>query len=212
MKLTKYEHACLVFDERGNKLIIDPGIFSKSFPIVKDVVGVVITHVHQDHLDLGKLEKIFADNPEAKLYTVEAVSDELKGRFSPIIVNGGEKVEVGPFNLEFFGGLHALIHKTYPRIENVGIMVNSKVYYPGDSFINPEKPVEFLAVPASAPWMRVGEAMDFVTTLKPANVFPTHDAILSDVGAAIHYRLLDSAAQTAGSQFQVLKTDEAITI
>ncbi len=199
-------------EELGNKLVIDPGIFSKSLPEVRDVVAVVITHVHQDHLDLSKLEKIFSDNPAAKLYTVEAVADELKGRFSPVIVTGGEKVEIGPFNLEFFGGLHAPIHKTYPRTENVGIMINSKVYYPGDSFINPEKPVEFLAVPASAPWMRVGEAMDFVDTLQPVNAFPTHDAILSDVGAAIHYRLLDGAAQTAGSKFQVLKTGEEIAI
>lgn len=213
MKVTKYEHACLVVEEQGKLLVIDPGIFSESLPALQNVAAVVVTHVHQDHFAIDKVRLILGENPEAQLITVQAVADELDPSFKPKVVTGGNEDTVGPFTLNFYGGQHAVIHASIPVTDNVGVFVNDQLYYPGDSFALPDnKPVPLLAVPASAPWMRVGEAIDFIASVKPTRVFPTHNAILSDVGAAIHYRLLEEAAAAVTSEFFLLAPTEETTV
>jgi probable F420-dependent oxidoreductase len=76
-------------------------------------------------------------------------------------------VTVGDFTLRFFGGTHAVIHSSIPTIENVGVLVNEELYYPGDSYAVPEGiEVDTLAAPLGAPWLKIGEAMDYVLAVK----------------------------------------------
>ncbi len=121
-----------------------------------------------------------------------------------------DKLAIGPFNLEFFGGQHALIHKSIPRAANLGVMINDLLYFPGDSFTNPEKPVDTLAIPVSAPWMKMSEAMDYLTEIKPRFAFPTHDAILSDVGKSLSDRLLGNIA--AGNNIEYKRLEAPVEI
>jgi hypothetical protein len=83
-------------------------------------------------------------------------------------------------------------------------MVNDLLYYPGDSFVLPEKPVDTLALPASAPWMKLSEAADFMTDIHPRLAFPTHDAILSDAGKNIADTLFTTFASKNDIQYQRL--------
>ena len=92
------------------------------------------------------------------------------------------------------------------------MLVNKLLYYPGDSFALPEGPVAVLAVPAAAPWMKVAEAMDFITQIKPRRVFPTHNAILPDTGMAIHNRLLGRAAESSGGACETINSGESVDI
>lgn len=213
MNVTKYEHACLVLEEQGKLFVIDPGIFSESLPALENVAAVVVTHVHQDHFAIDRIRRLLGENADAQLITVQAVADELGADFSPKVVTGGNTEQVGPFKLNFYGGEHAVIHSSIPVTDNVGVLVNDQLYYPGDSFAQPDSlPVSLLAVPASAPWMRVGEAIDFIAAVKPGRVFPTHNAILSEVGAAIHYRLLEDAASAVQAQFIFLQPGDSTTV
>jgi L-ascorbate metabolism protein UlaG (beta-lactamase superfamily) len=212
MKITKYEHACLDIEVDGKRLIIDPGVFTTSVPNFDNITAVVVTHVHPDHLDVEKLKAIYLQNPEVLIYTVQAVADQVKDTVPLTVVTGGHKTTTGPFQLEFAGGQHAVIHKSYPTTDNVGVTVNSKLYYPGDSFSVPHAPTEVLAVPASAPWLKLGEAMDFIVALKPKTVFPTHNAILSDIGTTIHGNMLTSAAAAVAANYITLKPGESITV
>ena len=50
------------------------------------------------------------------------------------------------------------------------------LYYPGDSYAVPTgRAVPLLAAPVGAPWLKIGEAMDFVLAVRPARAFGTHD-------------------------------------
>jgi hypothetical protein len=42
--------------------------------------------------------------------------------------------------------------------------------------------VDTLLVPASGPWLKLGEAIEFVRTVRPARAFPIHDAHFNDAG------------------------------
>jgi L-ascorbate metabolism protein UlaG (beta-lactamase superfamily) len=212
MKITKYEHACLVMEEQGQKLLVDPGIFSTSCTDFNNVTAVIVTHVHPDHLDKEKLTAIQAASPGVNIYTVQDVAKKLKGSIPVTVVTSGSKVEAGLFKLEFFGSQHAVIHESIPVTDNVGIMVNSKLYYPGDSFTLPHQPVDTLAVPASAPWLRVGEAMDFITAVKPKQVFPTHNAILSEIGSSIYDHWLNMACTSVAAKYLTPKPGDFINL
>jgi L-ascorbate metabolism protein UlaG (beta-lactamase superfamily) len=207
MKLTKYAHACAVLEEQGKRLVIDPGVFTE-LPDLTDVVAIIITHVHPDHVSPELLQRVLAANPQAIVFSTDETAAE-HGRFPITTVTAGQTVTIGPFKLMFTGGVHAKIHDSLPRNHNVGVIVNDGVlYFPGDSFVIPEVPVQTLLIPAAAPWMRIGEAIDFLAAVKPQRAIPTHDAILSEQGKQIH----DSHLNNKGIVYQRLAPGESIEI
>lgn len=203
MKITKYEHACFTVEQDGQILVVDPGAYTTDFTTPDNVVGVVITHEHPDHMDLAHLQAITTANPTAVIIAHQDITSQLD-RFRTQTVVAGEGFRLGDFTLEFFGGKHATIHADVPIIANLGVMINGRIYYPGDSFSLPERAVEVLALPVSAPWMRLSEAVDFVRTVKPKLIFPTHDAILSDVGKGLPDRLIPSLTENLAVSYQRL--------
>lgn len=211
MTITKYEHACLVIEEAGSKLVIDPGSFSTSLPKLEKVTAVVLTHVHGDHVDERRVKQIITDNPDIKVFSTREVADTFPN-LRPIVVEAGTMQQIGPFTLAFFGGKHAIIHPSRPRAQNVGVLVNSIFYYPGDSFSLPGRPIKVLAAPAAAPWLKISEAMDFITAVKAERAFPIHDAVLSEIGLRMADNMLEPVAKDAGTTYQRLKTGQSITV
>ncbi|MEQ1736917.1 MAG: MBL fold metallo-hydrolase, partial [Rhodoglobus sp.] len=49
MKVTKFEHACLVVQKADSQLVIDPGGYTPPRTDLFDVVAVGITLAHADH-------------------------------------------------------------------------------------------------------------------------------------------------------------------
>lgn len=46
MKITKYEHSCVVIEEKGEKLVIDPGELT-ALPTLTYVRAIIFTHVRR---------------------------------------------------------------------------------------------------------------------------------------------------------------------
>jgi len=211
MKLTKYVHACMVLEENGKRLVIDPGGFTPDFGGTDNIAAIVVTHVHQDHYNADHLDAIFAANPEATLYTTQEVIDQYR-KGNSVIAQDGQTATVGPFTLAFTGDLHALVHQSIPRIHNIAVSVNDVFFYPGDSYTIPAATPTILAVPLDAPWMRISESMDYVTRVKPQQAFGTHDALLSDAGHSVYGGALQQAAQGAGVKYTALKPNDSIEL
>jgi len=204
MKLTKYQHACFTVEDDGKLLVVDPGTFSTDFLPPEHTVAVVITHEHADHFDHDQIAAIVDKNPDVVILAHESITSQIvTGAVQS--VKEGDMVTVGPFNLELFGGKHAVIHPKTPIVANLGVMINELLYYPGDSFVLPGKAVDTLALPASAPWMKISEAMDYLSVIKPRLAFPTHDAILSDAGKSIADAWLAKAASDSNAEYNRLE-------
>jgi glyoxylase-like metal-dependent hydrolase (beta-lactamase superfamily II) len=209
MQITKYEHACVVIQEDGKKLVIDPGNMTTTFGQLEAIVAVVVTHQHGDHFDKNHLEAIIQANPDVQIFMPhDAAAQWNDPHVTP--VTGGEEKLVHPFTLKFYGELHALHHESLPRPENVGVLVNDTLYHPGDSFTLPETEVPVLALPGSAPWLKVGEAIDFLTAVHPGKCFIIHDAVLSEKGRAIHVSILSQTAEKAGTAFANLLPGDSL--
>ena len=211
MKLTKFEHSCLIIEVSGSRLIIDPGVFTMPLGDIGDVVAVVITHEHGDHWTPDQLQRIIDRNPDVKIYGPAGVVAAAKD-FTVEKVAGGDVIEIEPFNLKFFGEKHAVIHESIPTIDNVGVLVNDELYYPGDSFTLPGVAVGTLAAPAGAPWLKIGEAMDFVLAVKPKRALPVHEMVLSVAGKGMTNDRLSWATTKGGGEFFVLEPGEELDL
>ena len=184
MKLTKFQHACFVVEKDGNSIVVDPGNLTHDFIMPKRVAAVFITHNHGDHLDNQLVITILRANPKAILLAHESILADYKNENTQA-VTVGETVDAGGISLKFVGGTHEPIDIAIPTPPNIGVIIENRLYYPGDSYFAPEQTITELLLPISAPWLTIGKAMDLVRILKPANTFPTHDAILSTEGQAL---------------------------
>jgi L-ascorbate metabolism protein UlaG (beta-lactamase superfamily) len=204
MRVIKYEHAALRLEKEGSALVVDPGGFARPVP-TDDVVAVVLTHEHPDHWTPEQLDRLLAANPGIPVFAPEGVARAAEG-YDITVVAPGETREAGPFTLRFFGGVHAVIHSSIPVVENVGVLVDGAFYYPGDSYAVPEGvEVELLAAPIGAPWLKIGEAMDFVLAVAPRRSFGTHEGTLSPAGLAMHRQRLTWATAQGGGEFLTLE-------
>lgn len=211
MRVTKHEHACLEIEHSGDTLILDPGGYTTLLVGVTNVIGVVITHEHADHWSEDQLELIIKNNPDVRLFGPAGVAAAAV-RFPIETVSDGDTIEIEPFTLRFFGEKHAVIHESIPIIDNVGVLINDALYYAGDSYTNPGVPVETLAAPAGAPWLKIGDVMDYVTEISPKRAFPVHEMVLSTIGKNLSNARIKAAVEAVGGEFFALEPGEAIDL
>lgn len=212
MRLTKLEHACLVLENAGKTLIVDPGSFTTPLVGTNDVVAIVITHEHADHWTEDQLNRILERNPDARIFGPAGVAAAAPG-FAITTAADGDTIDVEPFTLRFFGHKHAVIHSSIPVVDNVGVQINDVLYYAGDSFTVPEGvTVDTLAVPSGAPWLKIGEVMDFVAAVKPRRSFPTHEMLLSVSGKSLSNSRIQGATEDGGGEFFALEPGDTLDL
>lgn len=181
MEIQKLGHACLlVTTDEGNRVLLDPGTFSAGFEDLTDLSGILLTHQHADHLDLDRARPLLSANPGAVLMADPDSAVTLTGLgFTVTAAEHGEVYDVGGVRVEALGRTHAVIHADIPQIPNVGYLIADRLLHPGDALTVPERPIELLALPAGAPWLKSGEAIDYLRAVAPARAFPIHERTLA---------------------------------
>ena len=179
MNIQKIGHCCLVIDTKGTRIVTDPGSFTaEENKNLKNVDFVLFTHEHQDHYHLESLKVIIENNPKVIVYANDSLSEILKTENIPhMTILHGETIMLGEIEINGIGEKHAEIHSSIPLSGNIGFMIDQRLWYPGDAFTNPERPVEILALPVSGPWLKISEVIDYALLIKPKVVIPVHDNI-----------------------------------
>ena len=90
---------------------------------------------------------------------------------------------------------------------NNGYVIDERVLHPGDAFIKPPESVEVLLLPVGGPWMKVGEAIDYLRAVDPRVVIPIHQAGLAPVHQNLHYSLLKNLGP---ANCEVLVLDQGV--
>jgi L-ascorbate metabolism protein UlaG (beta-lactamase superfamily) len=211
MKITKHGHACLEVELDSQTLIIDPGSYTEELTGLGNVVAVVITHKHDDHCDEAKIVKIKEANPDVQIFGTSEVAARLES-LKVTTVYHGDYYEVGSFKLEFFGDMHQIIHKSIPLIQNTAVLVNGDLYYAGDSYTPPDQKIKVLACPTSAPWLKIGDVMDYIQEIKPGICFPTHNALLSQLGHDLNNSRVKQVTEENGGEFRYLEVGQSLEV
>lgn len=208
MRVSKHEHACLVIEEQGQTLVVDPGMYSQELPELTNVVALTLSHIHDDHSFRPHVEKLLEDFPQIRVFGTQEVAEKLDGLAVEVVYHG-DRHQVGPFTLDFYGYFHQEIHSSIALVQNFGLMVNSELYYPGDSYTVPEVQVGTLACPSSAPWLRIGDVIDFLSEVRPRRSFPTHNALLSEPGHKLQNSRIQELTEGFGGEFRYLEVGQS---
>ena len=211
MRLTKLEHSCLILDEAGDRLVLDPGSFTTPLTDTSGITVVVLTHEHGDHASIDQLERIREQSPDARILGTAGCA-ALAPELGIEVVSPGDRVEVGAFRIEFSGGEHALIHESVPSVENLAVRINDDFYTPADSFQLPERPVRVLAVPTGAPWLTIKHVIDYIVAAAPAITIPVHEMVLSRAGIQLQHSRMRTATEQCGGRFLPLEPNESVDL
>lgn len=214
IELTTWGHAGIRLERDGARLAVDPGAFTD--PRVLDgATAVLITHEHPDHVVPDRLAPVLAGSG-AEVWAPTPVAEALlaagasAGRVRTVAP--GEEFAAAGFAVRTLGGSHAVVHPALAPVANVAYLLDGVVLHPGDSFtpVPGGTAVRVLALPVSAPWMKVAEAVDYALQVSPDTVVPIHDAMLTDAGRALVDRVVGGL--TGRSTYRRLAPGEPIAV
>ena len=181
MKVTKLGHCCLIIETSGKRIMTDPGSYTVAEQAQeKNIDLILITHEHGDHLHIDSLKKVLINNPNIKIITNSDVGKLLNeaGIKYEVLENKVTQKILG-IELEAHDCRHEEIFEEIGQVKNTGYFIDKRLFYPGDAFYNPGKPVDILALPVAGPWTRVKDAIKYALDVKPRICFPVHDGMLS---------------------------------
>ncbi|OBH15094.1 MBL fold metallo-hydrolase [Mycolicibacter terrae] len=210
MRLTHFGHSCLLADFVDTTVLFDPGNFSHGFEGITGLSAILITHQHPDHVDVERLPALLDANPDAALYADPQTAAQLGPPWRA--VHAGDSFDLGSLRVRGVGGQHAVIHPEIPMIDNISYLVGdaghpARLMHPGDALFVPDEPVDVLAAPAAAPWMKISEAVDYLRAVAPRAAVPIHQGIIAaDARGIYHGRL----AEMGRTDFQVLPAESAV--
>ena len=197
----------MLVEENGLTILTDPGTYSENQNEARGIDIILITHEHQDHLHIDSLKKILEYNPTAKIFTNKGVGALLeKEHIAYTLCEDGESINEKNILIEGFGKKHATMHPDLPLVDNTGYFIANKLFYPGDAFTNPQKPVEILALPVAGPWLKLSEAIEYAKEIHPGICFPVHEGILKSPGSV--HKIPPTILEPLGITFKVLTYGE----
>ncbi len=211
MRITKFGHACVRVEHDGTTVLLDPGMFTE-VGALEGADAVLITHEHADHYLAEHLR-----STDAAIFTIEAVAARIREDAPDVaervtVVAPGESFDAG-LPVRAVGELHAVIHPEYPRFTNSGYVLTlgeTKVFHPGDALTGPGEEVDLLFLPVSAPWLRIGDAIDFARDVGARRNLAIHDRVYSEIGLGMVGAHLANFLAPAGQEYVRLADGEEL--
>lgn len=178
MNITKIGHCCLLIETNGRRILTDPGVFTAEEHVLDTIDLIIITHEHGDHIHVESLQLLLQQNPNAQVVTNSGVGELLDAAgITYEVLEGTATAEFLGIALEACDATHAEIFEDYNLVQNTGYFINKRLFYPGDAYAQPNKPIDILALPAGGPWCRTTDTLHYALKVRPKVAFPVHDAI-----------------------------------
>lgn len=177
MKVTKYPQSCLILEENGKRLVIDPGSLVSAKYQAQDlgtVDAILITHEHPDHADPHLVQAMAMSGVPV---VANRSAANVLGEIVTKVVNDNEKFEVADMQITARELPHCLMADGSPGPQNTGYVVNSAFFHAGDGVYLEGLQVAAAAIPLAGPDISPKDVFDFIKQLGCQTVVPIHHDI-----------------------------------
>lgn len=208
MKISKHVHSCLLVQEAGKVILIDPGNYTAqehalNIDTINQLDAIVITHEHPDHMDIPTIKTLIAKFPDVKIFSNLSVKDILGDEKIEVLTSGNEYVQMSPVPHEkiWFGS----------PVPNIMATLFGRFTTPGDSH-SFKIQTEILALPVQAPWGSTTRAVELAIELKPKVIIPIHDWHWRDEARKGMYQRLKEYFAQNGIDFKAVETGDVVEV
>jgi L-ascorbate metabolism protein UlaG (beta-lactamase superfamily) len=189
MKITRYFQSCLLIEESGAKILIDPSGHEKDrVNELGKLDAVLYTHEHSDHFDAGLAEELKSSG--AAIYANASTSKQMKSQ--PNVVADQQELGIKGLKIKAIELPHCLMWDGSKGPENTGYLVNNKLFHSGDGKELDGLKIEILVAPINGPDVSLKDAYDFAKQVQAKTVIPVHydylggkPEVFADVGKGI---------------------------
>lgn len=172
MKVTKYPQSCLLIEQDGTRILIDPGNHFReagfSPKSLEPIDAVLYTHQHGDHYDRQICDYFLESN--IPIYANRATG-QLIGECN--VVADGEVFHVNNIIVTAKELPHCET-PAGPGPQNTGYLIDGVFFHPGDGKELDGLVVDGLALPISGPDISVLDAIRFIHQVGAKTVIPIH--------------------------------------
>jgi L-ascorbate metabolism protein UlaG (beta-lactamase superfamily) len=203
MKITRFFQSCLLIEEEGVRILIDPSGQEKERDFGK-LDAVLYTHEHPDHFD-ADMAQAFVEQGVAPVYANASTAKQIKA--SKTVVKDGQEFDIAGLKIKAIGLPHCLMVDGSEGPQNTGYLINKKIFHPGDGKELTGLKVDTLAVPISGPDISLKDAYAFAKQVAAKQVIPIHYDYLGG-----NPDFFDSTAQKAGIKTHALNIGESVNI
>ncbi|HEX5448322.1 MAG TPA: MBL fold metallo-hydrolase [Candidatus Saccharimonadales bacterium] len=171
MKITRYFQSCILIEEAGARIMIDPSAQENDrFDEFGKLDAVFYTHEHLDHFDADLAER-FAGSGVSQ-YANASTAKHMKTQ--PQVVNDGQELDVKGLKVQARELPHCLMVDGSTSVQNTGYLVGGKLFHPGDGKELDGLTADTLAVPLIGPDISAHDAFAFAKQVSAKNVIPIH--------------------------------------
>jgi len=170
MKITRYFQSCLLVEEAGARILIDP---SGQEDIAKfgKVDAVLYTHEHSDHFDKD-MAQTFVEQGVAPVYVNASTAKQIAA--STTKVSDGQQFEVAGVKIKAIELPHCLMWDGSDGPQNTGYLISQKLFHPGDGKELDSLKVDILACPINGPDVSLKDAFAFCKQVSAKHIVPVH--------------------------------------
>jgi L-ascorbate metabolism protein UlaG (beta-lactamase superfamily) len=183
-KVHPVSHATAVITWGDQTIYVDPVGGAEAFEGMQEPSLVLITDIHQDHLDLKTLNAL--ELGSKKIVAPEAVKAELPDSLAKniLVMNNGENININGLSIRAIPmyNLREEAKQFHPKGRGNGYVIEKnrkRLYIAGDTEDIPEmrklKNIDIALIPMNLPYtMPVEAAADAVIEFAPKTVYPYH--------------------------------------
>jgi L-ascorbate metabolism protein UlaG (beta-lactamase superfamily) len=209
MRVSKYIHSCLLLEENGERLLLDPGTFTLlekkvTLDVFDGVRSILVTHAHPDHMDPDLIRRIVERNEnKASVFANAEIVGKLKEKGVEATEFGSGTRKLGAFEVRATAAPHeAILSSALPA--NTAYLVNDRLLHPGDSYaaaLRSFRGVPLFALPITAPWTTEVNTAAFADDLAPKRILPIHDGYVKEFFLKSRHEALGKHFEGRGIQY-----------
>jgi L-ascorbate metabolism protein UlaG (beta-lactamase superfamily) len=205
MKVTRYFQSCLLVEDNGVRVLIDPsGQEKERLGDFGKLDAVFYTHEHSDHFD-ADMARDFVEQGMAPVYANVSTAKLIEA--SKTVIGDGQEYDVKGLKIKAVELPHCLMVDGSKSVQNTGYLINTRLFHPGDGKELAGLKVDTLAVPINGPDISLKDAYAFCMQVAAKQVIPIHYDYLGGnpdfLGSSLNKKGVKVHAMTIGDSLEL---------